>query len=175
VSRGGTGHGRGVDALAARVASRGFVRARAPDAGCLCRVAPYRAAQSGERARSHLLQPTALVNEALVRLLGEAPVDWVNRAHFFGFSARLMRQILIDFARAQETGNAGTAARMSAFRRPATSPRTNLIPSACLTRITRPTNWRSSTSARRSWLSCDISVVLRTRKLPRCWASRSRP
>jgi RNA polymerase sigma factor (TIGR02999 family) len=49
----------------------------------------------------HLLQPTALVNEAFIRLLGDAPTEWSSRAHFFGFAARLMRQILIDFARAQ--------------------------------------------------------------------------
>ena len=55
----------------------------------------------------HPLQATALVNEAFVRLLGEAPVDWANRAHFFGFSARLMRQILIDFVRAQRTEKRG--------------------------------------------------------------------
>jgi len=61
---------------------------------------------AGER-EGHLLQPTALVNEAFIRLLGEAPVEWANRAHFFGFSARLMRQILIDFARAQDTGKRG--------------------------------------------------------------------
>jgi len=60
----------------------------------------------GER-EGHLLQPTALVNEAFVRLLGEAPVEWANRAHFFAFSARLMRQILIDFARAQDTDKRG--------------------------------------------------------------------
>ena len=53
---------------------------------------------AGER-EGHLLQPTALVNEAFVRLLGDAPVEWASRAHFFAFSARLMRQILIDFAR----------------------------------------------------------------------------
>ncbi len=61
---------------------------------------------AGER-EGHLLQPTALVNEAFLRLLGEAPVEWANRAHFFGFSARLMRQILIDFARAQGAGKRG--------------------------------------------------------------------
>jgi RNA polymerase sigma factor (TIGR02999 family) len=61
---------------------------------------------AGER-EGHLLQPTALVNEAFVRLLGEAPVEWAGRAHFFAFSARLMRQILIDFARAQDTGKRG--------------------------------------------------------------------
>jgi RNA polymerase sigma factor (TIGR02999 family) len=61
---------------------------------------------AGER-EGHLLQPTALVNEAFVRLLGDAPVEWASRAHFFGFSARLMRRILIDFARAQETNKRG--------------------------------------------------------------------
>ncbi len=61
---------------------------------------------AGERG-GHLLQPTALVNEAFVRLLGDAPVEWANRAHFFGFSARPMRQILIDFARAQGTAKRG--------------------------------------------------------------------
>ena|ERR1017187_4770824 len=54
---------------------------------------------AGERA-GHLLQPSALVNEAFVRLMGSVPVEWDSRAHFFAVSARLMRQILIDFARA---------------------------------------------------------------------------
>jgi RNA polymerase sigma factor (TIGR02999 family) len=61
---------------------------------------------AGER-EGHLLQPTALVNEAYVRLLGQAPVEWASRAHFFGFSARLMRQILIYFARAQDREERG--------------------------------------------------------------------
>jgi RNA polymerase sigma-70 factor (ECF subfamily) len=61
---------------------------------------------AGER-EGHLLQPSALVNEAFVRLIGGAPVEWANRAHFFAVSARLMRQILIDFARAQDTGKRG--------------------------------------------------------------------
>jgi len=61
---------------------------------------------AGER-EGHLLQPTALVNEAFIRLLGDVPVEWASRAHFFGFSAQLMRRILIDFARAQETDKRG--------------------------------------------------------------------
>lgn len=61
---------------------------------------------AGER-EGHLLQPSALVNEAFLRLIGDAPVEWANRAHFFAFAARLMRQILIDFARAQDTGKRG--------------------------------------------------------------------
>lgn len=52
----------------------------------------------GERT-GHPLQPTALVNEAYLRLIDWKNVEWKNRAHFFGVSAQLMRRILIDFAR----------------------------------------------------------------------------
>lgn len=45
------------------------------------------------------LQTSALVNEAYLRLVDARAVNWQNRAHFFGVSARLMRQILVDFAR----------------------------------------------------------------------------
>ena len=55
----------------------------------------------------HVLQPSALVNEAFLRLLGGAPVEWKSRAHFFAVSARVMRRILIDLARAQETSKRG--------------------------------------------------------------------
>ena len=55
----------------------------------------------------HLLQPTALVNEAFIRLMGSAPAEWSSRTQFFSFAARLMRQILIDFARAQATEKRG--------------------------------------------------------------------
>ena len=61
---------------------------------------------AGER-EGHLLQPSALVNEAFIRLIGGTPVEWASRAHFFAVSARVMRQILIDFARAQDTGKRG--------------------------------------------------------------------
>lgn len=53
-----------------------------------------------ERAE-HTLQPTALVHEAWMRLAGAEEVEWQSRAHFFGIAARLMRQILIDHARAR--------------------------------------------------------------------------
>ncbi|MCX6551428.1 MAG: sigma-70 family RNA polymerase sigma factor [Acidobacteria bacterium] len=48
----------------------------------------------------HTLQTTALVNEAYVRLIDASRVRWQNRSHFFAVSARLMRQILVDAARA---------------------------------------------------------------------------
>ena len=49
--------------------------------------------------RDHTLQPTALVHEAYLRLIGQAEIDWQDRAHFFGISSRLMREILIEHAR----------------------------------------------------------------------------
>ncbi|MGA8025717.1 MAG: ECF-type sigma factor [Bryobacteraceae bacterium] len=55
----------------------------------------------GRGKEDHLLQPSALINEAFVRLIGSEPVAWASRAHFFAHSACLMRRILIDFARAQ--------------------------------------------------------------------------
>ena len=47
----------------------------------------------------HTLQPTALVNEAYLKLAGQAKVQWQNRTHFFAVAARAMRQILVDHAR----------------------------------------------------------------------------
>jgi RNA polymerase sigma factor (TIGR02999 family) len=49
----------------------------------------------------HTLQATALVNEAYLRLIEVKHVQWQNRAHFFALSARLMRHILVDAARAK--------------------------------------------------------------------------
>jgi len=48
---------------------------------------------------NHTLQPTALVNEAYLRLIGQRRVSWVNRAQFFGVAAQIMRRILVDHAR----------------------------------------------------------------------------
>jgi RNA polymerase sigma factor (TIGR02999 family) len=65
----------------------------------------------GERP-GHTLQPTALVNEAYLKLVGDqGGRDWRNRAHFFGVSASIMRRILIDHAR-----------RKHALKRDADSP-----------------------------------------------------
>jgi RNA polymerase sigma factor (TIGR02999 family) len=53
-----------------------------------------------ERAE-HTLQPTALVHEAYLRLIGNAATNWESRAHFFGAAAEAMRRILVDHARAR--------------------------------------------------------------------------
>lgn len=47
----------------------------------------------------HTLQTTALVHEAYLRLVDQTEVTWQNRLHFFGIAARVMRQVLIDYAR----------------------------------------------------------------------------
>ena len=60
---------------------------------------------------SQSLQPTALINEAFLRLLDQSqPVQWENRAHFFGIAARQMRMILVDHTRAQHASKRGGAA-----------------------------------------------------------------
>jgi RNA polymerase sigma factor (TIGR02999 family) len=57
------------------------------------------------------LQPTALINEAYLRLLDPSqPMEFENRAHFFGIAARLMRLILVDHARAHHAAKRGGAA-----------------------------------------------------------------
>jgi RNA polymerase sigma factor (TIGR02999 family) len=61
----------------------------------------------------HTLQPTALVNEAFVRLAGNTGIEWQDRAHFFGVAARLMRQILVDYARKKHAAKRGGAARVT--------------------------------------------------------------
>ena len=51
--------------------------------------------------KGHTLQATALVNEAFVRLVDARTIRWQDRAHFLGMSARLMRRVLVDHARAR--------------------------------------------------------------------------
>jgi RNA polymerase sigma factor (TIGR02999 family) len=51
--------------------------------------------------KGHLLQTTALINETYIRLLDSSDISWKNRAHFFALTARIMRQILVDFSRSQ--------------------------------------------------------------------------
>jgi RNA polymerase sigma factor (TIGR02999 family) len=61
---------------------------------------------AGERP-GHVLQPSALVNEAFVRLMGTGGGEWENRRQFYAAAARLMRQVLVDFARTEEAQKRG--------------------------------------------------------------------
>jgi RNA polymerase sigma-70 factor, ECF subfamily len=63
----------------------------------------------GQRA-DHTLQTTALVNEAYLRLADQTNPRWQNRAHFFAVAARAMRQILVSYARSQQSQKRGGGA-----------------------------------------------------------------
>ena len=63
---------------------------------------------AGER-RGHVLQTTALVNEAYLRLVDVRRVQWRDRVHFLSMTARLMRRVLVDYARAQKNQKRGGA------------------------------------------------------------------
>jgi RNA polymerase sigma factor (TIGR02999 family) len=60
-----------------------------------------------DQPAGHTLQPTALVNEAYLRLMGGADVAWESRAHFLGTAACAMRSILVDMARARAAQKRG--------------------------------------------------------------------
>ena len=57
---------------------------------------------------NHTLQPTALVHELYLRLLQQRKPDWDDRGHFYAFAAQVMRHILVDHARAANTGKRGS-------------------------------------------------------------------
>jgi RNA polymerase sigma factor (TIGR02999 family) len=59
----------------------------------------------------HTLQTTALVNEAYLRLVDQNSLQWQNRAHFFAVAARIMRHILVDYARARHNAKRGGRAK----------------------------------------------------------------
>ena len=83
-----------------RAWAEGDARARDTLVPLVYRDLRRRAAAYLRRERSdHTLQPTALVNEVYMRLLGQERVAWQNRAHFFGIAAQMMRRILVDHAR----------------------------------------------------------------------------
>jgi RNA polymerase sigma factor (TIGR02999 family) len=69
----------------------------------------------GHERPGHTLQATALVNEAYLRLVDVRQIQWQNRAHFFAMSARLMRRILVDFARSKHYQKRGGNARKVTF------------------------------------------------------------
>jgi len=60
----------------------------------------------GERP-NHTLQPTALVNEAYIRLVGTNDLEWSTRQHFYALASRVMRNILVDHARAKQAEKRG--------------------------------------------------------------------
>ena len=64
----------------------------------------------GERSE-HTLQSTALVNEAYMRLIEQSRVKWHDRAHFYRIAAKLMRRVLVDYARKHRSAKRGSGQR----------------------------------------------------------------
>jgi RNA polymerase sigma-70 factor, ECF subfamily len=80
--------------------------------------------------REHTLQPTALINEAFIRLAGAQSLQWQDRAHFFGIAAKLMRRVLVDHARArgfQKRGALAEKISLSAESIPAPEPPLDIV------------------------------------------------
>ena len=71
---------------------------------------------AGERP-GHVLQATALVNEVYLKLIDIRRVEWQDRAHFFAMAARLMRRVLVDFARAGKNQKRGGGMQRITFDR----------------------------------------------------------
>jgi RNA polymerase sigma-70 factor, ECF subfamily len=61
----------------------------------------------------HTLQPTALVHEAYIRLLGQQRVTWRNRSQFFGVAAQIMRRVLVDYARERQAAKRQAGVRVT--------------------------------------------------------------
>ncbi len=69
---------------------------------------------SAERS-GHTLQPTALINEAWIRLASQTRVEWRSRTHFFGVAAEMMRRALVDYARAHLASKRGSGSTAMAL------------------------------------------------------------
>lgn len=65
----------------------------------------------GRERPEHTLQPTELVHEAYMRLVGQRTVDWTDRAQFFGLASQMMRRILVNHAVAQRADKRGSGVR----------------------------------------------------------------
>ncbi|MGH9143713.1 MAG: ECF-type sigma factor [Vicinamibacterales bacterium] len=96
-----------------------FEKLRAGDPAALDELMPlvyselHRIAQSFMRRQQpgHTLQPTALVNEAFIKVFEDAQPLFVDRAHFLALMARVMRQVLVDHARALDAAKRGGGGR----------------------------------------------------------------
>ncbi|GJM26701.1 MAG: extracytoplasmic sigma factor ECF [Phycisphaerae bacterium] len=83
-----------------------------------------------DQGPAHTLQPTALVHEAFLKLVGPSDVEWQSRAHFFAVAAKAMRQILTDHARrrrAQKRGGELDRITLSGLSTPVASDAFELV------------------------------------------------
>jgi len=116
----------------------------------------------GER-QEHTLQPTALVNEAYLRLIKVQDVRWEDRGHFFGIAARAMRQILVDHARKRAADKRKT---LNPRRECASTKQAGLLGERWMR---EPSNGPSA--ARRAVQPAPMSYERRAPPTPRCDAA----
>jgi RNA polymerase sigma-70 factor, ECF subfamily len=76
----------------------------------------------GQEPPGHELQPTALINEAYLRLVDWKNIQWSDRAHFFGMAANMMRRVLVDYARSRDRLKRGGEAIQVSFTEAANLP-----------------------------------------------------
>jgi len=107
-----------------RAWGRGDAQARDALVPLIYRELRRRAAAYLRRERTgHTLQPTALVHEVFIRLVGPDQIEWQGRAHFFAMAAQLMRHILVDHARERQASKRmGGAVRVELDDRVAVAP-----------------------------------------------------
>jgi RNA polymerase sigma-70 factor, ECF subfamily len=116
------------------------------DKAALDEIIPLVYAELRRIAQGHLrrespgstLQPTALIHEAYLRMVRQSHPDYVSRAHFYGISARLMRQILVDHARqrhAKKRGNERTTILADSLEIAAPRPQGVMVLDVALNRL----------------------------------------
>ena len=128
----------------------------------------------GER-RGHTLPPPRWSTRPTCGWLGQADVDWQDRAHFLAVAARLMRRILVDHARAPRAPRkrGGGVARVACSRTSrAARPDVDLL---ALDRRRSIELAAAGRARRRGWWSCASSAACRSRRRPRCSASPPPP
>ena len=109
------------------------------DPGALDRLTPLIYRELRKLARFHMskeqaghtLQPTALINEAFLKLIDIQQADWKNRAHFYGAASQIMRRVLVDYARKKRSVKRGREAKRVPFEealaKPAEMPVVDII------------------------------------------------
>jgi len=115
---------------------------------------------------NHTLQPTALINEAYLKLIDQREVKWQNRAHFFALAAQARRRILVDYARVRKREKRGGTAENLPLDEALTivSQEKKLIWS----RSTKPwTSWQHLMKGRQKLSSYVISAACQLMKPPR--------
>jgi RNA polymerase sigma factor (TIGR02999 family) len=139
----------------------------------------------GERV-GHTLQATALVNEAYLKLVDINQVQWQNRAHFFAMSARLMRRILVDFARSKRSQKRGAGGQQVSLDEAllVTDPGQNLVAVDDALRALADVDERKSQVVEMRFfgglsveetaaaLNVSTDTVLRDWKIAKAWLSR---